>query len=42
MYSSKYKELLKWKADIQKEQPKEPENKCTFNSWKEEQKAKKS
>ena len=38
MYSSKYKELLKWKADIQKIEAREPENQCAFNEWKQEQK----
>ena len=29
---------MKWKAEISKESPKEPENQCAFNSWKESQK----
>jgi len=38
MYCSEYKELLKWKAEIQKQQIQEPENKCTFNTWAQQQK----
>lgn len=34
MYSKAYKQSLKWKAEIAKEQPKPEENKCKFNDWK--------
>jgi len=40
VYDEDFKALLKWKAEIQKEQPKEPENKCAFNDWKNKQKDK--
>lgn len=38
MYSKEYKELLKWKAEISKEQPRKEDSKPAFNQWMENQK----
>ena len=38
IYDSDYKDLLKWKAEISKEQIKPPENKCIFNKTMDEAK----
>lgn len=40
IYDKQYKDLLKWKAEIQKETIHKEENKCAFNEWKEQQKGK--
>jgi len=37
-YDDEWVAHLKWKADIQKEQPREAENKCAFNEWSQKQK----
>jgi len=41
-YDKEWVAHMKWKAEIAKEQIKEPENQSAFNEWKQEQKAKKS
>lgn len=38
VYDDEFRELLKWKAEIQKELPQKEQNKCSFNEWKEQQK----
>jgi len=37
LYDEDYKALLKWKAEIAKEQPMKEDNKGAFNQWKEQQ-----
>ena len=38
VYNKEYRDFLKWKAEIAKEQPVKEENKSAFNQWKDEQK----
>ncbi len=38
IYDKDYRALLKWKAEISKEQPRTVDSKGAFNSWKNEQK----
>jgi len=40
IYDKEFRELLKWKAEIAREQQKAPENQAPFNAWKDEQKNK--
>lgn len=37
-YDKEWVAHMKWKAEISKEQPRQEENKCAFNDWKNEQK----
>ena len=38
-YDKEWVEHMKWKAEISKEQSQKEENKCSFNEWKQQQKA---
>lgn len=39
VYSKTFQDYEKWKAEISRDQPKEAQNQCAFNQWKEEQKS---